>query len=334
MDLYSIIDEYLAKGEGGALATIVKKLGAAPREEGAKMFIGSDGKFYGTVGGGCIEAEVWQEARKVIKAGKAKLLHYTMDGRQLEDEGMICGGNVDIFVEPVKEKYRGLYRAIPELERLSASALLVTRFSDEGFSKSLIKEDGTVAGDPVDEEIGAHFQEHIAAKKPTVIGGDTIVEPVQTCPFLYIFGAGHVSQYVSRVAAMVDFNVTVIDDRAEFANQERFPEAERVLAEDFAQVFDQLGFHGTEYVVILTRGHKHDALVLEQVMKKPTRYVGMIGSKRKTKMVMDYMRQKGFDEELLGSVYAPIGIDINSETPQEIAVSIVGELIKVRRGRS
>jgi len=99
-------------------------------------------------------------------------------------------------------------------------------------------------------------------------------------------------------------------------------------------VFDQLSFHGKEYVVILTRGHKHDALVLEQVMKRPTRYVGMIGSKRKTKMVMDYMRQKGFDEKLLGTVYAPIGIEINSETPQEIAVSIVAELIKVRRGRS
>src|SRR5512135_317261 len=119
MDLYSIIDDYLEKGSGGALATIVKKLGAAPREEGAKMFVGSDGKFYGTVGGGCIEAEVWQEARKVMKTGMAKLLHYTMDGKQLEDEGMICGGNVDIFVEPVKEKYRALYSEVPELERQS-----------------------------------------------------------------------------------------------------------------------------------------------------------------------------------------------------------------------
>ena len=159
MDLYSIIDDYLEKGSGGALATIVKKLGAAPREEGAKMFVGSDGKFYGTVGGGCIEAEVWQEARKVIKTGMAKLLHYTMDGRQLEDEGMICGGNVDIFVEPVTEKYRALYRAIPELERQGTGALLVTRFSDEGFSKSLIKEDGIIAGDPVDKEIRCRFSE-------------------------------------------------------------------------------------------------------------------------------------------------------------------------------
>ncbi len=333
MDLYTIIDEYLEQGTGGALATIVKKLGAAPREEGAKMFVGGDGKFYGTVGGGCTEAEVWQEARKVIKTGMPKLLHYTMDGRLLEDEGMICGGNVDIFIEPVEEKYRELYKAIPELERLSRGGLLVTIFSGDLFRKSLIKEDGTVIGDHVAQEITDHFEEYVRARKPSVIDG-TIVEPIQTAPFVYIFGAGHVSQYVSRVAAMVDFKVTVIDDREEFANRERFPEAQSVIAEDFLKVFDQLSFYGTEYVVILTRGHKHDALVLEQVLKRPTRYVGMIGSKRKTKMVMDYMRQKGFDEKLLKSVYAPIGIDINSETPQEIAVSIVGEMIKVRRGRS
>ena len=333
MDLYSIIDDYLEKGSGGALATIVKKLGAAPREEGAKMFVGKDGKFYGTVGGGCTEAEVWQEARKVMKTGVAKLLHYTMDGKQLEDEGMICGGNVDVFVEPVTEKHRTLYRALSDLERQGRGALLITRFSDEGLSKSLVEEDGTVLGDAVDKGMRADFQRYTHEKRP-LVSGNTIVEPLQTAPVLYIFGAGHVSQYVSRVATMVDFNVTVIDDREDFANRERFPEAERVIVDDFARVFDQLIFHGNEYVVILTRGHKHDAVVLEQAMKRPSRYVGMIGSKRKTRMVMDYMRQQGFDETTLKSVYAPIGIAINSETPQEIAISIAAELIKVRRGQA
>jgi xanthine dehydrogenase accessory factor len=333
MDLYNIIDEYLENGSGGALATIVKKLGAAPREEGAKMFVGQDGKFYGTIGGGCTEAEVWQEARKVIKTGVAKLLHYTMDGKQLEDDGMICGGNVDIFVEPVSEKYKALYRAIPDMERQGKGALLVTRFSDQAFSKSLIGEDGAVLGDPVAPGIEPDLKRYLCDKKP-LVSGDTVIEPLQTSPVLYIFGAGHVSQYVSRVAAMVDFNVTVIDDREDFANRERFPEAERVIVDDFTNVFNQLSFHGNEYVVILTRGHKHDALVLEQVMKRPSRYVGMIGSKRKTKMVMDYMKEQGFDEKELESVYAPIGVSINSETPQEIAVSIAAELIKVRRGRT
>lgn len=333
MDIYAIIDEYLEKGSGGALATIVKKLGATPREEGAKMFVGGDGKLFGTVGGGCTEAEVWQESRKVIKAGVPKLLHYAMNGKLLEDEGMICGGNVDIFVEPVLERYRPLYQEISEEERIGAGALLVTTYSEQGFSKSLVRSDGTVTGDAVSPEIGARFREYLASKTPVVIG-NTVIEPVQTAPVLYIFGAGHVSQFVSRIAAMIEFSVVVIDDREDFANRERFPEAERVIAQDFTKVFDELSFHGNEYVVILTRGHKHDALVLEHVMKRPTRYVGMIGSRRKTKMVMDYMREKGFEEKILSTVHAPVGLDINAETPQEIAVSIAAELIKIRRGRS
>ena len=138
------------------------------------MFVGSDGKFYGTVGGGCTEAEVWQEARKVIKTGMAKLLHYTMDGKQLEDEGMICGGNVDIFVEPVAEKYRALYGAIPDLERQGTGALLVTKFSDQGFWKSLVKEDGTVSGDPIDEGMRADFQRYVCEKRPIVLGNTII----------------------------------------------------------------------------------------------------------------------------------------------------------------
>jgi len=333
MDIYAIIDDYLEKGSGGALATIVKKLGATPREEWAKMFVGGDGKLFGTVGGGCTEAEVWQESRKVIKTGAPKLLHYAMNGKLLEDEGMICGGNVDIFVEPVLERYRSLYREISDQERIGSGALLVTTYSEQGLSKSLIRLDGTVIGDIVSPEIKARFKEYLESRTPVVIG-NAVIEPVQTSPVLYIFGAGHVSQFVSRIAAMIEFSVVVIDDREDFANTERFPEADRVIVQDFSRVFDELSFHGNEYVVILTRGHKHDALVLEHVMKRPARYVGMIGSRRKTKMVMDYMRQRGFEEELLSTIHAPVGIDISAETPQEIAISIAAELIKIRRGRT
>jgi xanthine dehydrogenase accessory factor len=130
---------------------------------------------------------------------------------------------------------------------------------------------------------------------------------------------------------MADFSVTVIDDRQDFANRERFPEAREVIVDDFHNVFDRLDFSGREYIAILTRGHKHDALVLEKVMMKPTRYVGMIGSRRKTRLVFDHLKEKGIPEDALKSVHAPIGIDIEAETPQEIAVSIVAQLIEVKR---
>jgi xanthine dehydrogenase accessory factor len=330
MDVYQAIENYLSRGRRGTLATIIRKLGAAPREEGAKMFIGDDGAFFGTVGGGCVEAEVWQEAKKVTGDQNAKILHYRMDGTVVEDEGMICGGNVDIFLEPVYERYRDLYSEVRALEKKGKSALIITRYAEGFFFKSLIMEDGSAIGDEADPNIGERFHSLLTGRKPVITDGE-IIEPVLSASFLYLFGAGHVSQYVSKIAAIVDFNVVVVDDRDDFANRERFPEAQEIIVNDFATVFDRIRFFGNEYVAILTRGHKHDATVLEEVLKRPTRYVGMIGSKRKTRLIIDHLKKKGFGEDLLKSVHAPIGIAIESETPQEIAVSIVAELIKTKR---
>ncbi len=330
MDVYQAVEEYLSAGRRGALATIVKKLGAAPREEGAKMFIGDDGSFFGTIGGGCVEAEVWQAAKAVAKTGKVKLLSYRMDGKVVEDEGMICGGNVDIFLEPVFERYKDLYTKVRALEKGGKDAFIITRYSDDSFQKSLVLHDGSVIGDTLDSDVLEQCRSRSRDRRPLMQDG-TLVEPIVSSSLLYLFGAGHISQYVAQIASMVDFNIIVVDDRDDFANRERFPEAQEVIVEDFHRVFERINFHGSEYVAILTRGHKHDADVLEEVMKRPTRYVGMIGSKRKTKMVMDHLKRKGIDQEALKSVHAPIGIDIKSETPQEIAVSIVAELIEVKR---
>ncbi len=147
-----------------------------------------------------------------------------------------------------------------------------------------------------------------------------------------MFGAGHVAQYITPLADTVGFQVTVIDDREEFATKERFPNAHDVLVEDFKGVFDQLSFTGEEYVVIVTRGH-NDQTVLEESLKRDAKYLGMIGSKTKVKMILDYMKESGYDVEKIDAVHSPIGLFINAETPQEIAVSIVGELIEVRRDR-
>ena len=167
------------------------------------------------------------------------------------------------------------------------------------------------------------------AKAPRVLEGK-IVEPVLITSTLCIYGAGHISQFISKAARTVDFNVIVMDDRAQFANRERFPEADEIIIDEFENVLTYGDPDVEVYSVIVTRGHKHDALVLGEVLQRKNRYVGMIGSKRKINMVFDYLQQKGFDKALLKSVHAPIGLDINSETPQEIALSIVAELVKVR----
>jgi len=330
LDIYEAVLDYLSREKGGALATVIKKTGAAPREEGAKMFIGDEGSFFGTVGGGCVEAEVWQAAKRVAKTGLVTTLHYRMDGRLVEDEGMICGGNVDIFLEPVLARHKDLYAVLRSLEKRGGTGLIVTRFSETSFSKSLVLEDGAVVGDELEGGVEESFKSYVEAKKPFMADG-ILIEPLASSSVLYLFGGGHVSQYVAKVASMVDFHIVVVDDRADFANRERFPEAKEIIVDDFTRAFERLSFSGKEYVAILTRGHKHDALVLEEVIKRPFRYVGMIGSRRKNKLIMDHLRKKGFEEAALNSVHAPIGLPIEAETPQEIAVSIVAQLIEEKR---
>ena len=243
------------EGESAALATIISVRGSAPREEGAKMLIRGDGTIVGSIGGGSIEAEVCREAMKVMTEGKAKLLHFDLTGTETVEEGMICGGVMDVFVEPI----------LPQ-------------------------------------------------------------------PTLYIFGGGHISLFVAKIAKMVGFRIVVIDDRPEFANPERFPEADETLAHDFPAVFPKLNINKSSYIVIVTRGHLSDEMVLEWAVSTDAKYIGMIGSKKKNKTLFSHLRSKGMPQELLAKVHAPIGIDIHAETPEEIAVAILGEIIKVKRG--
>ena len=260
----------------------------------------------------------------------ARLIHIRMDAKAVADEGMLCGGNVDVLLEPVLDKHKEVYEGIGECEKKGIGAVLVTRFKKTPIQKSLINRNGVVWGDDIGKDEIAELRDFWNENRVRFVNDDTVVEPLLALSNLYIFGAGHVSQFLSKVAKMVDFNVTIVDDRAEFANRERFPEADNIIVEDFNEVFNHLDFSLKPYLVIVTRGHSHDALVLEKSIEQPTRYIGMIGSKRKIRMVLDYLREKGVKKAILESVHAPIGIDINSETPQEIAISIVAELIQIR----
>lgn len=330
MDLYAIIEDHLARGEKGTLATIIRKLGAAPRGTGAKMFVTEKGVSYGTIGGGRVELEIIQEAASIIQSKRPKIIEYRMDSASVEAAGMICGGNIDILVEPVTEEQREVYQAVAGLEKQAKPGVVLTTLSDTKFEKTVLAEGERIAGHAVPDEVRERFSEYIKRKAPSAEGG-TIVEPILFSPVVYVFGAGHISLFLSKVAAMVDFSVTIIDDRAEFANGERFPDAERIMVDPFEEVFDKLDFSGKEYIVIVTRGHAYDAVVLEEVMKRPARYVGMIGSRRKTRIIMEHLKEKGIDPVRLASVHSPIGLDINAETPEEIAVAIVAEMIGARR---
>jgi xanthine/CO dehydrogenase XdhC/CoxF family maturation factor len=220
-------------------------------------------------------------------------------------------------------------------------------FPKEGNSKMLMKASGEkigflFEGEKVEQRILGEGDALLRGNRPTVMifeskeenspwkKMEVLLEPIFSEPTVFIFGAGHVSQQLAPLAKKVSFKVVVIDDREMFANRGRFPDADEVIVSEFEKCFDQLNIDGSSYIVIVTRGHLYDGFVLEQAIKTNARYIGMIGSKKKIQTLYQDLMKKGIPKETLDRVYAPIGIDINSETPEEIAVSIVGELIKVR----
>jgi xanthine dehydrogenase accessory factor len=347
-DIYSAIVKALEKKEKVALATLITRVGSAPRAVGAKYLIKGDGTSVGSIGGGCVEAEVWQEAQKVMEKKEGRILHFELTSEQLAEGGLICGGNINIFLEPLREDFLNIYQEAARIKQKGGSAFLASLISLDGAfpqgegSKALMKTSGQkvgflLGGLELEKRILSEGERSLKERKPRVVVSSTegiqtevLLEPVFSEPTVYLFGGGHVSEQVAPLAKRVHFKVVVIDDREMFANPERFPEADEVIVSEFEKCFDRLNIDDSSYVVIVTRGHLYDGFVLEQAVKSGARYIGMIGSKKKIKTLYQNLMQKGMAKETLDRVHAPIGIDINSETPEEIAVSIVAELIKVR----
>ncbi len=255
MDIYDEIVALRRKGQKCALATIVQVNGSIPSYESAKILVREDGSMTGTIGGGCLEAEVWTAAREVIENEQPKHLTFSLGQDAAYDNGLICGGQLNVFVEPI----------IPQ-------------------------------------------------------------------PRAFIFGAGHISKSLSKVAVIAGFETVVIDDREQFANKERFPEAAELYAGQYEEVFPKLEVNSSSYLIIVTRGHRDDMRVLRWAIATPARYVSMIGSRRKVLGVMKELEKEDIPRERFDRLHAPMGLEIGAISPEEIAVSVVAEMIAVRRG--
>jgi xanthine dehydrogenase accessory factor len=347
-NLYAEIVKALEKKERVALATLINRVGSAPRAVGAKYLVKQDGTSFGTIGGGCVEAEVWQGAQEVIQKGHAGVVHFDLTSEQLAAGGLICGGTVDIFLEPLGEAVLDIYREVARIKQKGGSAVLATLVSmdhapvnGEG-TKILMKRSGEKIGylsfgGDLEEKLLKESEVVLRENQPRIVAVDLekkkleiLMEPVVSEPTVYIFGAGHVSQQLSPIVKKVHFKVVIIDDREVFANRDRFPEADEVIVSEFEKCFDRLVMDESSYIVIVTRGHLYDGFVLDQAIKTRARYIGMIGSRSKIQILYKGLMKKGVPQASLDRVCAPIGLDINSETPEEIAVSIAAELIKVR----
>jgi xanthine dehydrogenase accessory factor len=246
----------LERGDDVALVTIVAAQGSTPQRVGAKMVVYPDGRTVGTIGGGCYENDALGKAREALLSRKPKLVKYDLTDDFAQESGLICGGQMTVYIEPV--------------------------------------------------------------------------EPA---PQLYIIGAGHVGQQLAHVARPVGFRIHVLDDREKFANDQRFPDADEIIVDSIPDWLHKAEIPPSAYVVVVTRGHTHDLDALRALAARDLRYVGLIGSRAKVKKIYDALAEEGMPIECLQRVHAPIGLDIGGVSPEEIAISIVAELIAVRRGR-
>lgn len=336
------------RGQRGALSSLIWSSGSIPMSDRAKMLVGEDGGILGTIGGGCLEAEILALASQVIKSQLPQLNRFTLTEEQAGEGGLNCGGSLRILTEPVGRP--DLYPEIVRARQERRASALVSALGGSGreVPKLLVVAGrpwlGTLGSVPLDQWAVAQAEALIARGKNetevVAVGpaladqGSTelFIEPYLPPPVLFIFGGGHVGGQVCRLAAQVGFRVVMVDDRPQFANAKRHPEAAQWVVGPMDQVFAQLSIDDQSFVIAATRGHQHDEVVVEQAIRSPARYIGMLGSERKKLLMWQRLEARGGSRQRLDQIYAPVGLNIGADTPEEIAVSVVAELIRVRRG--
>jgi len=345
LDIYSEIISALESEERVMLATIISTSGSTPASAFSKMLIKNEGNVsVGTVGGGCLEGDVLVAAKKLYHSEKAEILSFHLN----EDEfvqGLICGGTVDILIEPISAKHHELFEKLKASRDQGEDAVILTQIGSGGkiIWKNMTRAESVFKDDPREDEVGRNMKmERVRENMRTVLrrnqtqrhknaDGEIILEPVMGSPSLVVFGGGHVSKYICECSSRAGFRVTIVDDRKEYANPQRFPEAVCTIAGDFLEVFAGLTVKPSTYIVIVTRGHRSDEEILEQAVKTPAKYIGMIGSKRKVLTTYEHLLERGVSIQALKRVHAPMGIEIGATTAEEIGVSVVSQLIAVRR---
>ncbi|QDV92077.1 putative xanthine dehydrogenase subunit A [Phycisphaerae bacterium RAS2] len=323
-ELAPVLDALLADLDAGrpvALCTVVCTRGSTPRAPGATMLVRADGKTLGTLGGGCVEAEVRKRAFEMLRANRSGLLDFTLDHDYGWDDGLICGGRMFIGVMPMsRETDAAPYRA----------ALTATRARQPATFPIVISNappEGKTGGN------GSAVTQHSPAANVASVmpRRERYTVHLEVPPTLLIAGAGHVGQALAKLAVDLDFHVVVIDDRADYAACERFDSRVELVVGDIAAALRTRAIDSGCYVVIVTRGHQNDEKALDAVIRSTAGYIGLIGSRRKSRLILDDLRAAGVPDELLARVHTPIGLPINAVTVPEIAVSIAAELVQVRR---
>ena len=333
------------------VATVVRTSGSTPQKSGAKLLVRDDGSGVGTLGGGCVEGDIWFAAQELLKrGGDAELRDYQLNEELAAQDGLVCGGTMYFLIDPVRETdpYRDFAdQAVQAYAGGAPMAIVnITAASERARvrvgAKMLVRENGTTEGSLNDANLEAltiaKARDLMAMGKNDYLyfddGIECYIEAYTTPPTLVLIGGGHVSKAIAPIAKSVGFRIFVFDDREQFANPERFPEADLTMVGDYRDGFDKMPVNKNSFVVIATRGHQFDDPAVSGALRTPASYIGLLGSKRKTILIFEELIRNGFDADVLRRINAPIGLDIGGRTPEEIALSVMSEIVAFRLGGS
>ena len=341
--------ELLERDERLVMATVIRTKGSTPQKPGAKLLVRSDGTGVGTLGGGCVEGDIWYAASQLMRrGGDAQYREYELNEDLAAEDGLVCGGTMFFLIDPVyrPEQYLDYAKEIDDAYAGGPAVALASliRPAPNGppsiGSKLFVREDGSTHGTLGDLRLDrdattrAHGLMAMGRNEYVITdeGAEYFIEAYTTPPQLVICGGGHVSKALAAHAKPLGFRLFITDDREEFANPQRFPEADIVVPKKPEDALGELPINPNTFIVVATRGHRFDNVALAAAAATPARYVGLMGSRRKTILIYEDLVRMGIDEQRLREIRSPIGLDIHARTPEEIAVSIIGEILMYRLG--
>ena len=348
-DVFHEAVNLLEQEEQLVMATVIRTKGSTPQKPGAKLLVRSDGSGVGTLGGGCVEGDIWYAASQLMRrGGDAQYREYELNEDLAAQDGLVCGGTMFFLIDPVyrPDQYLDYAKEIDAAYEGGPSVALASLIKSAPGkdlpigAKLFIREDGSTEGSLGDAELDrdavkrAHGLMAMGRNEYAIAedGTEYFIEAYTTPPQLVICGGGHVSFALAAHAKPLGFRLFITDDREEFANPERFPDADIIVAKKPEDALKELPINANTFIVVATRGHRFDNVALAAAADTPARYVGLMGSKRKTILIYEDLVRMGIDEERLRGIRSPIGLDIRARTPEEIAVSIMGEILMYRLG--
>lgn len=328
------------------IATVVKTKGSTPQKAGAKLLVRKDGSAVGTLGGGCVEGDIWFASMETLRRQQGpEYRDYYLNEEIAARDGLVCGGSMYFFIDPqwkpndTLKVFQNVVAAYDGERPVALATLIKVNGEKENLgSKAFIFKDGSLNGslgtedrDRVASDTGLTLIDYDLNKNVQLADGSEIfVEAYTTPASLVLIGGGHISKAIVPLAKMLGFRIFIVDDRIEFANWDRFPEAEDIVVTDYRNSLDRFLINPNTSIVIATRGHNFDDIALEVAAKSSAGYVGLVGSQRKVVLIYEELLNRGISLERIRDIHAPIGLDIGARSPEEIAVSIMSEIVQVR----